>query len=437
MLILFFGLNEIRSQNLWTLSKCIDIAISENITIKQQKLNSKIAKNNFTQSKFSFLPDLNAYGSHRFNYGRSINPITNDFTIENIRSNNFSLTSSIIIFEGFKKNNTLQKNKYELLSSKKDVEKTINDISLSIANLFLQVLFAEEMLQVAIKQVEISKLQIERIKKMISAGSLAKGQLLEVESQKLAEDLQVINYTNQLNDAYLNLKQIIEIKENITFKIHVPNITIEEELSFPSADEIYKFAVKSFPEIKSAEYQVKISEKKMLIAKSSYSPALALNTSIGTNYSSINNDLYSNNNGSFKDQLSDNFSQAVTLSLNIPIFNNWQTNSAVALSKIDLQFSKNNLLQQKNELRKQIEKALADVKASKKQYEFSKKSLELFNDAYIFSEKRYTLGLINSFEYNNSKNKLFKAKSEKIRSKFDYIFKMKIIDFYLGKKLNI
>ena len=175
----------------------------------------------------------------------------------------------------------------------------------------------------------------------------------------------------------------------------------------------------------------------MLIAKSSYSPALALNTSIGTNYSSINNDLYSNNNGSFKDQLSDNFSQAVTLSLNIPIFNNWQTNSAVTLSKIDLQFSKNNLLQQKNELRKQIEKALADVKASKKQYEFSKKSLELFNDAYIFNEKRYILGLINSFEYNNSKNKLFKAKSEEIRSKFDYIFKMKIIDFYLGKKLNI
>lgn len=425
------------SQSPWSLEACIEKAITSNLNIKEQELNSKIVNYSAKQSQLSLLPTLNIYSSQVHNFGRAIDPFTNDFTIENVRSNNLSLSSSITIFNGFQKINTIKKNILDHQASKLDVEKTINDVSLSVANAFLQVLFAKELLEVAQQQLEVSNLQVQRIEKMVEFGTLARGTLLEVQSQKISEELQLINAQNQLESAYLNIKQLLEIKKDIDFEILIPDILIPETIEFSSSEEIFRVALKNFPEVRSAELRFQGSKKDLAISKGNRSPIISLNTSIGTGYSDARIDLLTGNKTPFDIQIEDNFSQSITISLSIPILNEWQVSTLVQQSKIGVLQAMNRLQQTKNQLQKQTDQAKADVLAAQKQYSFAKKSAESFKESFRYLKQKYDLGIINTYEYHDGKIKLNKAESELVRAKYDYLFKIKIIDFYMGKKLTL
>ena len=233
-----------KSQTLWTLQECIERASSSNLAVIDQKLNSKISNYAKTQSQLALIPSFNIYSSQVHNFGRTIDPLTNDFTIENVRSNNFSLASSVTLFSGFQKLNLIKKKKIDAQEGLVNIEKTINDISLSVSNSFLQVLFAKELLQISKQQLQVSVLQVNRIEKMVEYGALAVGNLLEVESQMYAEELQLVNSQNELELAYLNIKQLLEINDNTNFEIKVPEILIPDSISIPSTSEIYSFAFK-------------------------------------------------------------------------------------------------------------------------------------------------------------------------------------------------
>tara|TARA_A100001037_G_C15099521_1_gene613233 strand:- start:64 stop:1395 length:1332 start_codon:yes stop_codon:yes gene_type:complete len=437
--LLFFlsGFYNAKSQKLWNLQECIERASISNLSVIDQRLNSKLSDYAKIQSQLALIPSLNLYSSQVHNFGRAIDPLTNDFTIENVRSNNFSLVSSVTLFSGFQKLNLIKKKKIDSQEGLVNIERTINDISISVANSFLQVLFAKELLQISKEQLQVSVLQVSRIKKMVEYGALAVGNLLEVESQMYAEELQLINSQNELEAAYLNIKQLLEINDNIDFEIKVPQILIPDSINLPSTDHIYSFALTFFPQIKSASLKLSSSKKDLLIAKGARSPSILLNSSIGTGFSDARFDILTGLKTPFDIQIEDNFSQSITLSLNIPIYNEWQVNNSVQQAKIGVMKYENLLAQEKNQLRKEIEQARANVLAAEKQFSFAKKSAESFRESFRYFEQKYNLGIIDTYEYNDAKIKLNKAESELVRAKYDFVFKLKIIDFYMGKKLTL
>ena len=452
------------SQKSWTLQECIKRAKEENLDIKQAKLSVLSSEQQLLQSKLSLFPSLNGGGSQGYNYGRTVDPYSNEFTNLNVKTNNFSLSSSVTLFSGFQNINKVKRDNYEYMAKKYDIEKVINDISLTVATDFLQLLFNKELVIMAEKQLEISIQQKERISKLVSAGQLAKSSLLETNSQVAAEQLQLVKAKNQKEIALLNIKQLLEIQANTDFEILVPAIALPKQNKIQSTQEIYNAALEVFPNVKSAEYRLKSSDKSLAISRGGRSPRITLNGSMGSGYSDARTRIlgvdslgmfpsgyqtvsgesvlmpilnYHSEITPFNQQLKDNFSQSLSFSLSIPLFNGWMTNSSIANAKIGVLSAKNELQKTKNQLRKQVEQVRADVIAAEKQYVFAKKSSEALQESFTYNEQKFNEGMLNVYDYNDAKNKLIKAESDLLQAKYDYLFKIKILDFFMGKPLTL
>ena len=452
------------SQKSWTLEECINRAKEENLDIKQVKLSVLSSEQQQLQSKLSLFPSLNGGGSQGYNYGRTVDPYSNEFTNLNIKTNNFSLSSTVTLFSGFQNINKVKRDNYEYMAKKYDIEKVINDISITVATDFLQLLFNKELVIIAEKQLDISSQQEERISKLVKEGQLAKSSLLETRSQVASEQLQLVKAKSQKAIALLNIKQLLEIEANNNFEILGPAISLPNQNKTPSTEEIYKSALEVFPNVKSAEYRLKSSDKSLAISRGGRSPRITINGSMGSGYSDARTRItgidslgmmpsgyqlssgenvlmpildYDSEITPFNQQLKDNFSQSLSFTLSIPLFNGWMTNSSIANAKIGVLSAKNDLQKTKNQLRKQVEQVRADVIAAEKQYEFVKKSAEALQESFTYNEQKFNEGMLNVYDYNDAKNKLIKAESDLLQAKYDYLFKIKILDFFMGNPLTL
>ena len=463
-LLLFLSIS-LMGQKKWGLEECINYALTNNIQIKQQELNTKISKNQVLQSKLALVPSLNASLSRNFSHGRRVDSYTNEFTTQNTISDNYGLNSSVTLFNGFQKLNTIKKSQLDLQAALSDLDKLKNDISLNIASAYLNVLFNMELLETSNKQLKITLQQEDRIKKLVDAGSSAKGDLLDIQAQKANEELQKVNNENQLAISLLNLKQFLELDTVKDFNIVRPNVSIEN-MNIPSTPkDIFDYAIANLPQIMSAEYRLKASERSLLIAKGMRSPNLTLGLGYSSGYSDARQEIdqmsmqaqanggwaqdasgnklptyvlypnYTYKTKSFNDQLKDNASSYLMLSLNIPIFNAWQANTNISNSKINVLNVRYSLDLTKKNLYKEIEQKYLDAIAAKKKYLATKSSLQAAQEAFVYAEKKYTVGLINSLDYNQSKNKVTKAQSDLLQAKYQYVFAVKILDFYQGKTI--
>lgn len=432
--IVFFT---VKAQDKWTLEKCVNYAIENNIQLKQADLNVRVSKGVFTQSKMQILPNLNANANQQYSFGRSIDPYTYEFSDNNIKSNNFSISSSITLFNGLQTINTIRQNNINLLSGIQDVEKLKNDIALNIAAAFLQILYNEDIYQVALLQKDITTQQVERTKKLVDAGSLANGNLLEAESQLATEELQVINAENQLNMSYLNLKQILDLDTVENFKIDKPEISSpDEKVYLPSVNQVYSEAVTNLPQIKSAEFKVRSSEIGLSIAQGKRSPKLTMSGSYGTGFSSART-IYNTEKYPFNDQIKDNASTSLTFELSVPLFNNWYVNSGISNAKISLLNSEYNLELARKQLFKEIQQAHADANAALNKFFASKKAKISIEESFKYTQQKFDIGLVSNLDYNIAKNNLAKAKSDMLQAKYDFIFKTKILDFYKGNQIKL
>ncbi len=448
----------------WTLQQCVDYALKNNIQIRQSQLNAEISKENFVQSQASALPSLNGNVSHSYNFGRTIDPFTNTFATDKVLSQNFYLSSSVTLFSGFQTYNTIRQNKMVYLASQYDITKTTNDISLGIASAYLQVLFAQELRNIARSQAEVTLKQVERTRKLLEAGSVAKGTLLDIQSQLAAEELNFTNAQNQLDIATLSLVQLLNLEKAEGFSIVKPDLADpSESLLGASPSQVYSTAVQRQPEIKSAEYRLLSSERGLSAARGGMSPRISLSGSYGTGYSGAskriagspafnfapNGDFTSGGdtvysafltNGfeviPFSDQVNDNINKNIGLHLTVPLFNGLQTKSAMSRAKLQKQISELSLQQAKNDLNKAIQQAHADATAALKKYGATKKAAEAMQEAFKYTEQKFNVGMLNSNDYNDAKNKLQKAESDLLSAKYDYIFKVKVLDFYQGKPLS-
>ncbi len=434
--------------NNWTLEECILYAIEHNIQVKQQELAADIQQNALMQSKYNLAPSLNGGAGHSYSFGRALDESTYQFTDnETVLSDYFSINSSVTLFSGFTNRKSIKQNKYNLQASIQDVEKIKNDISLSIALAYLQILLNKELLDVAKNQHDITMEQIDRTSKLVAAGSLARGSLLEIQAQAASEELQVVNAGNRLDLSILNLTQLLELDTVGDFDINVPELQIPEETGLiEPVMTVYSEAIKIQPQIKGAELQLESSVLSLDIAKGARSPRLSLNGSYNTRYSDIRKKLVgidpvtfvpTYEEYPFMDQLKDNVNYGLSLSLSVPIFNGWQVNQAISNARLGIEQSQYNLEYQKNMLYKDIQQAYADAKASLKKFHSSQRALVSMKESFRYTEQKFNVGLVNTIDYKTSKNQLARTQSDLLQAKYEYIFTVKVLDFYRGKELSL
>jgi len=432
---------EVTTQKKWTLEECVDYAHQNNIQIKQIDLMSKSKKANLTQSKAALLPNLNGSASDNFSYGRSIDPYTNDFTENNVQSFNVSLSSYVTLFTGFQKYNTIKQNEYKLASSKEELEEIKNSIALQVATAYLQILFDKDLVEVAKRQLTISKEQENRTKILVNAGSLAKGNLLEIQAQLANEEVNLINNENNLKTSYLNLIQLLDLDTVENFEIDVPEIAEpSSDVIIAKTDTIYEESI-DLPRIKKEELNLQDAEIGLKISKGGIYPTLYLQTSYGSGYSSAATKFDSVTTApiqyNYGDQFNDNRSFSFTIGLNIPIFNNLQVKTRIINSKINVENSKYQLQLAKNNLYKDIQQARNSAYASLAKYKASKKAVEAQKESFSYTQQKFNLGLVNSVDYNTAKNQLTKSESDMIQSKFDFVFRINILNFYRGMPFEL
>jgi outer membrane protein len=435
LLVLFTGA---QAQETWSLQKCIDYALKNNIQIKQQELNSKYYNNQLNQAKNNRLPNLNAGLQNSMSFGRSLG---SDNTYLDINSNSTSgnLSTNITLWNGFTLTNSIKAADMDLRSSLEDMQKAKDDMMLNIAAAYLEILFDNELEAVSEDLLKITQLQLDRTGKLVDAGSLAKGTLLEIEAQYAREELDVVNAQNRLQLAYLALYQLLELPSTESFLIEKPTLPeIGANISLLNSMDVFKNAVQLRPEVKSAEFKLESSKNQLLVAKGNLLPSL----SFGGNYYNTYNNKYTYmyppyDFMTFNDQLKSNQRYGFGVSLNIPIFNKFQAKTGVSNAQIQVENNELQLQNTKNLLRKDIEQAYTNALAAFKRYVANQKAVVSSKEAFRYTEEKFNVGMINSVEYNQSKNNLSKAESDLLQAKYEYIFRTKILDFYNGKPIEL
>ena len=454
LIILIFSISVNAQSQKWTLNMCIEHAFENNIQIKQNKLLNDLNQLEITQLKANKIPSLNASDNQSFNWGGNGN------TEDNFHNTNtFSINSSVVLFNGFQNNNSIKQTKLIYNAGQYNIEETKNNISLSIANSYLEIIFYTEQIKISKSQLKSTQEQLKNTKIKVDAGMLPISNYLQLEAQLFSEELTTINTENQLRIVKLNLMQLMEIPASDNFEIEIPALNIEKQYKNlnQSIQSIYLLALDTRPEIQNAILNTQSSELGIKIAKGNQLPILTLNAGIGTQFSSINEQLnYGNaetstigylesnpselvvtnqpstyySNYPFFDQYNDNFYESISLNLSIPIFNNYQTKTSIEKSKINLQNSNLELTNTKNTLRKNIEQSYVDLLSSKKEYDANQKQLESYQKSYDDALNKFNSGMLNSVDFLIEKTNLINAENSLLQSKFKLIFKNIILDYY-------
>jgi outer membrane protein len=438
-LAMLSGFMPLKAQKVWSLEECINYAFANNLQIKRQELNVQYNKNNHNQSYFNTLPDLNG----QINYGKSDGK-TIDYSStvpryinETYWSGTMGINSSVTLFGGFQAINNIMKTKYDFLKSQSDLEKSKNDIALQLALAYLQVLFSKELVDVADSKLEVTSLQAERTRKMMEVGNVAQGEYLQIKAQEANDKTSLINARNNMDIAYLDLTQLLDLDSVAGFDILIPD-NIEVELLAPliQVPEIYNLALASMPQIKSAEFALKSSEKQLSMAWGQVSPSIFMSGNLSSRYSQVASDpLNPDADYNFKDQMGDFFYKNLNFGVSIPIFNKLQVKNSISNSKLQVSDYSYQLEIAKMALYKEVQQAHADASAAREKYYSSVEAVKFNEEAFKYTSQKLEVGLVNSVDYNVAQNNLISAKSSMLQAKYEYIFKLKILDLYMDKPI--
>lgn len=445
----------------WTLDQCIGYAWDHNLSVKQAQLNHQIAQNNYTASKGNIYPTLNGLASHTYNVGQTIDPFTNTFANSEVLSEDFYLSSSFTVFGGMQNINTARQNKATYEASGYDVDVSKNTLALNIASNYLQVLLDQELLEQAKEQHEVSLQQVEHTQKLVDVGNLAKSNLLDIQAQEANDEVTEITAQNNLDIAMLTLAQLLDIDSVQLFKIVKPEITLPANPALDGPEQVYAKAITTQPDIQSAELKYESAEDAKQAATGALYPKLQFNATIGTGYSgaskqtytTYNNDTLGYISGSplvakvptetegntipWGQQLNQNFNKSFGFRLNIPIFNGLQTNMAYRNAKLNALYAYYNYENSEITLRKNIQQAYADAMGALKRYHATEKSVNSLQEAYNYAKEKFDVGMATALDYNTAKTNLTKAESDMAQAKYNYIFKIKVLDYYEGKPLKL
>ena len=415
--------------NLWTLEECVNHALENNITILQAKNSLLSSEQDIVSAKGNFLPAINSNISGGASLG-NIEVFPGEFRDREFYSTSLGVGFSQSVFNGFRNINLLNQSKLSLERNQYELEKLKDDISLNVANAYLNVLFNKENLDLANSQVEFSKFQVSQVQTLVEAGSEPMSTLIETQAT-YSRDIQNLTIAENSHIlSLLSLSQLLQIPfEN--FDIEVVQIDVPSaNLMYDDVAAIINYAMENRNEIKVAERDIELSKLSTKISKSAYLPNISMvyGFNASANFSNLTSD------DQFIDQLNDNKGHSVNMNISIPIFNRNQTKAQVKKSKIQEETTNLAFDQVKVNLESTIQRAFTDAKAALRAFEAAELSLGSQILAFENSQQRFNLGALNSFDLEQSRIRLLNARSSQINAKYDFIFKTKVLDYYLGKR---
>jgi outer membrane protein len=423
----------------WSFRQCVDSALKNNISINQSRLTNELNKVNLAQSKSNRIPTLSANVNEGVNFGKSIDPLTNAYVIQTFNSTNFSLSSGINIFNGLQNSRTIELNSMTIEAGKYDVANLENTITLNITMAYLQVLFAYEILAAAENQEASTAAQVERTQKLVNAGKVPESNLLQIKSQYATDKLSTVNAQGQLDMAKVTLLQLMEMPVLDSFEIEKPVAMEPSPQLLKSNQDIYRTALTVQPQITGAAIRSNNALLSVRISEGSRWPRLNLTGNVNTNFAASTREQQGSGVNPYKtpffEQLWNNLGESVGLTLSMPIYNNRQIRSNIDRARINAMTAKLSEQNTRSQLRKTIEQTYTDLKNSMKKYEATKEQYTSSEVSYKNTETKFNVGVVTAIDFLIEKNNYFQAQSNLIQSKYDYIFKSKILDFYEGKEI--
>ena len=429
ILILFTQAGQAQEKK-WTLEDCINYAVTNNISLQRQRLQTETEKINLLKSRMDVLPSLNFGSDARVGFGRSIDPVTNLITFKQNLSNSYSLNTNIYLFNGFAILNTIAANKFMLKAGLETEKVTRNTLIVNILGAYYQVLYAKGLEDAAKMQEDLSEKQLFRIQKTVETGREALSRQFEMESRVSDDKLSYTIARNSTSQALTTLKQMLQLESDSNFDILFPdlnNMLIAD--SNYNTDSIYKIASQTLPRLKAINYELVASKKQIAAARGNLYPRLTVGGAVFTGYYKVINEGGSDQI-SFSDQLKNNNSQAVFLSLDIPIFNNLNTGKNIKLAKIRKNDTELKLELEKNILYSEIENACLNFNRGKDEYAAAASSFEYNKKSFDAVEKKFESGLVDVTDYSAAKTTLFRAETEALRTKLQLLIRKLTIQFY-------
>lgn len=450
------------SLTVFTLQQCVDESLKNNIQLKQNELNVETAEVSKRLANEARLPNLNAGITPGYNFGRSIDPSTNQFIERNYLQSTFGINSSLILFNGFRLSNIIKQNNYAANAVQYELKDFKNTLILNVLNAYVQILYNKEALLNSKSQLNVTLAQLARTEKLVNGGILPESNALDLKSKAAADESAFINAENQLNIAKLNLIQFMNLPLENYFidkiDIETPDFTDTTSIS-ETPKEIYLIAEKTQPAIKGAELRYKSLDFAYYASRGNLYPRLSLGLSINSYYSGltkrvtgfeigsnkwngglVNNDINQKvfqPTGNFlteytplTQQLKDNLAQSLTLNLSIPIYNNRQARGNTENANINRKNADLNYKNSKVQLRKKIEQAYVDATGAQKKFDATLAQVVANEESFRITEKRFNAGVVNSVDYTISSNALNLARSNQIQAKYDLILKKKVLEFY-------
>jgi outer membrane protein len=419
----------IQAQNkVWSLQECIDYANENNLDIKMRTANVEMQEIALNTARNQQLPSLSGSASHSYSFGRSASGYDNTYQDRNSHSTNWSLSTNLPIFTGFRITSEIAKSKLDLQTVAAELDKTKEDMEIAITSAYLQILYNRELLGIAIKQTDLSREQLDRTKKMYETGRAAEAQIYEIEAQIANDELTEVQTASDLQMAVLQLSQMLELPSPEMFDIETPDADPDFVLT-QKPDAIFETALTSRASVRVEELRLQSSEKNIRIAQSQYFPTLSFSAGYSNNYYIINGF----DNISFASQLKNNRNEYLGFNLNIPIFNRFSTKNNVRSARISRQIQELQLDNTKKALYKEIQQAYYNAITSGEKYRSAEVACKSAEKTFGYTEEKLNNGRATMYEYNNSKTNMTRAQSNCTQAKYDFIFRKKILEFYERK----
>ncbi|KAB7733308.1 TolC family protein [Rudanella paleaurantiibacter] len=447
------------------MQQCVDLALQNNIRVQQGQIQVRGSELQLRQSKFNQLPTVNGFISQGLNSGRNINPGTNTFVDQAVRSNNFQIGANVPIFQGFQLKNQILQNQTNVQAASKELSATQNDVALLVVQQYLNVLTGAEQLEIARRQLEATQAQLDRTQRLVNAGSLPEANLFDLRAQLANDELAIVNAQNNVDLAKLALLQAMNLSGGQNFEIEylkLPDPRVETYSA--TAQQIYEIAVASQPQVLGADLRTQSARRAIDIARAGLYPRLSLNGSLSSLFSSVGLQrripdgtvqipqtvilpdgssqqiFFSQNNFrfedySFFDQLGNNLNRSLQISLNVPIFNQRLSRTQVLNATLQQQNAQLNADNIRLQLRQQIETAYTNLTASLNRYRATQVQVTALEQALRVAESRFNAGALNGTDYNIAKTNLDRARASLVQAKYDYVFRTKILDFYQNKPI--
>ncbi len=414
----------------WTLAECIRHAQDNNITLKQRDLQVKQQEIQLETTKGSRLPQVSGSTSENFSFGRGLTA-DNTYSNTNTTSTGISLGTAVPVFQGFRIRNSIKEGELNLQATTAELEKAREDMSVSVAQAYVQILYNMELLDVALNQVGIDSLQVERLSAMLENGKASPAQLAQQKAALGQSRLSATQARNNLNLSLLDLSQLLELPNPEGFSIVRPSVPIDGIL-LGNPEDIYAEAVENKPAIKAAMFRLDASDFTIKGAKGAFLPSISANGGLGTNYYTMS----SAPSATFMEQVKHNFSQYLGVSLSVPIFSGFQNRNQVRLAELSRTNQMLQLENTKKTLYKEIQQAYYNAVAAADRYRSSEDAKESARESFELMKAKYENGKSNITEFNEARDSWLEAESNLVRSRYEYLYSAKLLDFYRGRPLE-